>query len=160
MSGADDDGDGAEPAVQPPPVGLELRFLAEPSAVPAMRHRVREWLTALDWPLNELDDLLIATSEACTNAVEHAYLPGVAGDVTVSLRVTMSGDCRRVVAIIRDRGHWRPIPIDPGFRGHGLTVMRGLTDRMRIRRDHHGTLIRMISYPVPVLVALDEVRPG
>jgi serine/threonine-protein kinase RsbW len=138
-------------------VRLEFRVPAEPAGVGSIRRQVRGWLSGLEWPLDELDDLLLATNEACTNAVEHAYLPGAAGDVMVTLCVAQGGTgSRQVIVVVRDWGHWRPVPVDPGFRGHGLTVMRGLTERTRIRRDHHGTSVTMTSCPVPVLPPVDE----
>lgn len=34
---------------------------------------------------DELEDIKVAVSEACTNAVQHAYSEGEHGDVTVSI---------------------------------------------------------------------------
>jgi hypothetical protein len=41
-------------------------------------------------------------------------------------------------------------PADPGFRGHGLAMMRELTPRMRTRPDQHGTSVTMTSRPIPI----------
>lgn len=38
------------------------------------RQRAREWLTAWRWPTNQLDDIMLAVSEAAANAIDHAYL--------------------------------------------------------------------------------------
>ena len=166
MSGPDDHGDGLRPAVESPQVvsvtvQLEIRVPAEPRAVGTVRSQVRGWLTALNWPLNDLDDLLLAINEACTKAVEHAYLAGAAGDVMISLRVATGGTgLRQVNAVVRDCGHWRTAPADPGFRGHGLTMMRELTQLMRIRRDHRGTSVTMTSRPVPIIASPDRRSSG
>jgi anti-sigma regulatory factor (Ser/Thr protein kinase) len=40
---------------------------------------VRQWLTDHGWPADQLDDLVLATSEAVANAVEHGYEDRYAG---------------------------------------------------------------------------------
>ena len=47
---------------------------ANPVAIPVARYQVRRWLAALSWPAAALDDIVLAVSEAVTNAVEHAYV--------------------------------------------------------------------------------------
>ncbi len=48
-----------------------------------------------------------------------------------------------------DRGRWRRPAAEPGYRGHGLTVMRQCTERLSIHRGLHGTAVAMVSTPVP-----------
>lgn len=149
------DGGGVESGTAPPqrPTTLHLRTPARPGAVPVLRHRTGDWLAALEWPPDELDDLNLAIAEACTNAVEHAYGDGPAGDVLVTAHVEVTGGARRVVAVVRDWGRWRPAPDDPGCRGHGLTVMRACVDELRVRRDLPGTAVTLVSAAVPLLGA-------
>jgi serine/threonine-protein kinase RsbW len=135
---------------------LQLRVRAEATAVPQLRERMHAWLTALAWPPNQLHDLLMATTEACANAVEHAYRPAAAGEMMIGLRVVASGNNRRrAVIVVRDWGRWRPVVADRGNRGHGLTLIRRCVDDTRVRRDLPGTSVTMISVAVPALAAVD-----
>jgi anti-sigma regulatory factor (Ser/Thr protein kinase) len=130
------------------------------TVVPLLRERLHAWLTALAWPPNQLHDLLLATTEACANAVEHAYPPGAAGEMLIGLRVVVSGNTRRrAVIVVRDWGQWRPAAADRGNRGHGLTLIRGCVDDVQLRRDLPGTSVTMVSRAVPALAAVDA-RPN
>ena len=104
--------------------------------MPIVRHRLRAWLETLAWPEPDLDDVLIAVNEACTNAIEHAYLARV-------------GNERHVTAIVQDRGQWRPTPAESGFRGYGITVMRGCMHTVNIEPSPDGTSLTLISFAVP-----------
>jgi len=66
------------------PPRLHLVVYAEPAAVSIVRRSLREWLEeALAWPEPDLDDVVIAVNEACTNAIEHAYPPENPGYVRI-----------------------------------------------------------------------------
>jgi anti-sigma regulatory factor (Ser/Thr protein kinase) len=123
---------------------------AGPAAVPVARRRVREWLEALAWPEPDLDDVVMAVNEACTNAVEHAYPPDNIGYIELGGRLSEVADgSRHVIILVRDWGRWRPAPATKGFRSHGLIVMRGCMRTVIIKHDDEGTLITMTSFPVP-----------
>jgi serine/threonine-protein kinase RsbW len=138
---------GADPPDEPP--RLQLVVYAEPAAVPIVRHSLREWLETLAWPEPDLDDVLIAVNEACTNAIEHAYPPENLGYVTIDGNLGRVGDERYVTVIVRDRGQWRPAPEEPGFRGYGITVMRGCMHTVNIEPNPDGTSLTLISFAVP-----------
>lgn len=107
------------------------------------------WLQGLGWPEPDRIDAILATSEACANAVQHAYPTGFAGDVEVTGRLVLGPAHRHVVVVVRDWGEWRP---DPG-RGYGLIAMRACMERVKIRRDAGGTAVTLISRPVPLSTA-------
>ena len=46
---------------------------SRPIAPAVARHQVRRWLAASAWPADQLPDIVLALSEAVTNAAEHAY---------------------------------------------------------------------------------------
>ena len=52
---------------------LRLLLAADPVAPSVARQQVRRWLAALAWPTDQLQDIVLALSEAVTNAAEHAY---------------------------------------------------------------------------------------
>jgi anti-sigma regulatory factor (Ser/Thr protein kinase) len=125
------------------------RCTAEPGNLPALRGELDSWLAGLAWPDDERADVVLAVSEACANAVDHAYPPGSAGDVAVVGRLGGDGRMRCVFLIVRDWGRWRRPPTDPGYRGHGLTVIRECMQRSSIHRGVHGTAVAMTSTAVP-----------
>jgi anti-sigma regulatory factor (Ser/Thr protein kinase) len=112
---------------------------AEPRSVRALRAGIRNWLTGLERPADDRDDVVLAVSEAFEIAVAHAYARGPSGVVELSGgvveifgHVEAAGQLRRVVLRVRDHGRWRPVPADPGHRGHGFKVMRECMDQVWI----------------------------
>ena len=95
------------------PVTAERQFflalVADLTAAARVRARLGAWLAAHAWPLDQRDDLVLAVSEAVSNAVEHGYgvRPGVAGEpgpVEVVAEIVTADDERRVEITVRDRG--------------------------------------------------------
>jgi hypothetical protein len=48
-----------------------------------------------------------------------------------------------VTVTIVDHGQWRTPPADPGFRGRGLDLVRGLSNQADVTRSDHGTTVTM-----------------
>ena len=73
-----------------------------------------------------------AISEACNNAIEHAYR-GASGPIRLLLE-------HRVGALeiaVEDHGSWRSPDPSPE-RGRGLQIMRALMHETGIEREHGG----------------------
>src|SRR4051794_31700565 len=82
---------------------LRLVLPADPVVISVARDQVRRWLAGLSWPSGPLEDIVLAVSEAVTNAIEHAYLDQPPGMVEVRGGVEpTSGGQRRVTIIVRD----------------------------------------------------------
>jgi serine/threonine-protein kinase RsbW len=128
---------------------------AAPSSLRAVRRALTAWLAEQHWPPDDADDVVLAVNEALTNAIEHAYPAGRPGSVQLHAR---SGGgsmpaTRRVTVAISDRGSWNPehrVVGDGGFRGHGLSVMSGLTADMHIQRGAAGTTVILVSNDAPI----------
>lgn len=122
-----------------PDVRLSLPARAENVAV------VRQALAGLADAL-EIDpalaaDMKIAVTEACTNAVIHAYDNGDG-----SLEVTIAADDGGLAISVRDRGPgFRPLPSDPDGAplGFGLALIASLADSFAIQGGSGGTEVQM-----------------
>ena len=102
-----------------------------------------------------LADLKLALTEACGNAVRHAYAdePG-----PVSVAFVVQGD--RLQMIVEDRGdgielreaptHDLPGPLESGM---GMPIIRAIVDELEVGEgsDGRGTVVRMVKYLEPVV---------
>jgi PAS domain S-box-containing protein len=115
---------------------LHLRPPAEPRALASVRYSLRRWLDAVGLPEQEAYDVLVASGEACANAVEHAYGPG---DASFELDAWVENG--EVTISVRDFGSWR----DPRGRerGRGIDLMNQLMDHAEVNRDADGTTVRL-----------------
>lgn len=127
-----------------------IRFSADPVQLILFRGGLDRWLCELGWPEAERVDTLLAVSEACCNAVRHAYTGLEPGDVEVTGRLVLGPTDRRVRWTVRDHGRWRA---DTSGTGLGLTTLRACMERVAVRADEHGTLVVMTSRPVPLHAA-------
>ena len=121
--------------------GLTLRLdgAALPGLLGRARHLIAAWLGECGLDPDTIDDVVLASNEALANAADHAFVDG-AGEVVLRAD-RVGGDVLRV--LVQDSGRWRPPPADPGFRGHGMTLMAGLAQRCRVQRSGSGTTVEM-----------------
>lgn len=134
---------GAEPASGSAPSGssapLELVFAADAGELSAVRADLRAWLDRSQVRADQGVDIVLAVSEACTNAVEHGH-HGDGG--VIRLRVWILDDRLRVT--VADTGSWQPpTASEQPYRGRGLPVMRALMDSVTITPDSSGTVVEM-----------------
>jgi anti-sigma regulatory factor (Ser/Thr protein kinase) len=115
---------------------LQVRFPAEPQELSGARRAVGRWLRARHVDDDDVQDLVLALSEACTNAIKHAYGP-VPGWVEIEAR----HDEHLVTVEVRDFGHWRSKRGAGG--GLGLSVIEATTGSLEIERRSDGTSVRM-----------------
>ena len=95
---------------------------SEAGSVPVLRRRLRSWLHAAGVDPDQAYDLLLATCEAATNAIEHAQEPAEPFfDVTGSV----AGGQVRIA--VRDHGQWRE-RVPSMDRGRGSTLMSAFAD--------------------------------
>ena len=83
------------------------------------------------------EDVVLASSEACANAVEHAEDPTQA---VFDLRAEKIGD--EIVVSVRDYGRWRE-PRERSDRGFGLKLIAGMVDAVEITRHAGGTEVQL-----------------
>jgi anti-sigma regulatory factor (Ser/Thr protein kinase) len=116
------------------PRRCDWRFPSDLSSVTSMRWELRGLLGDTGLSLNEVEDLVLAVSEAANNAVEHAQAPRQPFfDVSTEI------DDGAVTIVVQDHGQWRPPTSDTG-RGRGLAMMRALADTSVAARPHGTTV--------------------
>jgi anti-sigma regulatory factor (Ser/Thr protein kinase) len=115
---------------------LRVEVPANASQLAPIRHLIRRWIASHGGTDDDCAAFAIAVTEACANAVEHAYGPE---DATIEIEATLEGDVATVS--VGDRGAWR----EPGGenRGRGIPVMREFMDDVRIDRGDEGTTVSL-----------------
>jgi anti-sigma regulatory factor (Ser/Thr protein kinase) len=121
----------------PIPERLAQEFDAEPEVVPVVRRLLSRWLRERGVPEEAAYDVLVAVSEACANAIEHAYGPVL----NASFEIVGAVADGEVEVEVRDRGGWR----DPRgqHRGRGLMLMEAFMDAVDVQRASDGTTVRL-----------------
>lgn len=128
-------------AVRPVPVSapsLCLRVPADAAQLASVRRRVRGWLLAAGTELDVTEEIVLATSEACANAMEHPRSPR-----EPFVEVEASAAEGVVSLLVRDSGHWRPV-VPTAERGRGLRIIEQLMDRVERSESDSGTELRLV----------------
>jgi anti-sigma regulatory factor (Ser/Thr protein kinase)/putative methionine-R-sulfoxide reductase with GAF domain len=120
------------------PERLRLRLPADPKVLTGVRRIIRRWLRDRGGQAEDIGRITLAVSEACANAIEHAYPPMPAA---FSVEGDVSGD--EVTIAVRDAGRWRP-PRGRN-RGRGLTIMESAMDEVRVTQERDGTAVVLRS---------------
>jgi anti-sigma regulatory factor (Ser/Thr protein kinase) len=103
-----------------------------------MRWGLRGFLAVTALAADEIQDLILAASEAANNAVEHAQQP-----TEPFFDVSTDFDDGEVTIVIEDHGRWLQ-PTSPSYRGRGLAMMGALADTTVAARTH-GTMVTIRS---------------
>jgi len=120
-------------------VRLRLELPSVPDSVGLVRDVVSTVARSAELDADLVEDMRSAISEACNNAVLHAY-PLTPGPLIFSLAV--SGDI--VEAIVRDQGCGiRPGSCRNRGLGMGVTLINSLADRAEFESSALGTEVRM-----------------
>jgi serine/threonine-protein kinase RsbW len=120
--------------------GFELELAAEADNVPLVRHALRGLLEASGICDERISDIALAVTEACANAVLHAYANRT-GAVEVGAALSPGGE---LVVTVRDHGSGMAPRVDSPGLGVGLPVMAAIADALEIDTpDGAGTMVRM-----------------
>jgi anti-sigma regulatory factor (Ser/Thr protein kinase) len=119
------------------PQRMDIELPCDPAALADLRRRLRIWLELRGLTEYERDDTLLAVSEACNNAIEHAYRekPGF-------IHLQLEHREGALAIRIADRGAWHQTT--PSFeRGRGIPLMRAVMDMTTIEHDERGTNVTL-----------------
>jgi serine/threonine-protein kinase RsbW len=102
-----------------------------------------------------LADLKLAVTEACGNAVRHAY--GDEGEGSVGVAFVVTAD--RLEMIVEDEGSGIGVPVEklaaeaeqppePPDGGMGMAIIRAIVDELDVREGEagRGTVVHMTKY--------------
>jgi anti-sigma regulatory factor (Ser/Thr protein kinase) len=115
---------------------------AAPGQIPLVRSQLRSWLDALAVEPGRADDILLATGEAVTNAIEH----GSRNEPRRTVSVEAFLRCGTVAVTVSDTGRWvgdSSASLRSHRRGRGLTLIGGLADRVDTVRGAGGTRVTL-----------------
>jgi anti-sigma regulatory factor (Ser/Thr protein kinase) len=120
--------------------GFELELAAETDNVPLVRHALRGLLEASGVTEERISDITLAVTEACANAVLHAYTDA-RGQFEAAADLSPAGE---LVVTVRDYGSGMAPRVDSPGLGVGLPVMAAIADALEIDTPAgSGTVVRM-----------------
>jgi serine/threonine-protein kinase RsbW len=120
--------------------GLDRSFAAAPDSVAQARRLLTGWLRAALLGQNRLiGDIAQAVTEACNNAVIHAYRTSEGNGDGKAFRLVAEQHGRTVHVTVSDDGDgMAPRPDSPGL-GLGLPLIASLSDELTISPAVSGT---------------------
>jgi anti-sigma regulatory factor (Ser/Thr protein kinase) len=123
---------------------LQITVPATRDRIAAARASMRLWLSPRSVPAMIIDDVLLAASEALTNAAEHGH----AFDGTpVQLQLASEGST--LVLTVEDTGKWGP-PHAMADRGRGIAIIRAVSQKVMIETTTTGTTLKVLfDLPLP-----------
>ena len=132
-------------------------FAADQSQLSSIRTFVRQHAVENSFSA-VVDDLVLATNEACANSIAHSGSSRIA--------VSVAADGARIEIEIRDQGVFlrrAPVPELDGEGHRGLQLIMAMVDEVTIaagREDEPGTVVRLVkrkrTHPSPQ--PADETR--
>ncbi len=113
---------------------------AIPSSVPTIRHELDRVLGSLRFTPRRAADLKLAVTEACTNAVQHAYPDG---SPPAEMVISFEASAEALIVSVLDAGRGIDGPSPQSGLGLGLPIIAALADTVTIEKLRPGTEIRM-----------------
>ncbi|MFZ3590192.1 anti-sigma B factor RsbW [Bacillus sp. DJP31] len=145
---------------------IEMRIPSKPDFVGVVRLTLSGIASRMGYSYEDIEDLKIATSEAVTNAVNHAYNEGEDGEITIGfgmyedhlqINVSDSGKSFNVDKAKEELGPYNSSTslevMNEG--GLGLYLMDTLMDDVKIN-NHAGVSVLMKKYLYRERVGSDE----
>jgi serine/threonine-protein kinase RsbW len=116
--------------IEPRNSDVRLNLPARPENVAVVRHVLGAFAEALHLPVEVVDAVRLAVTEACTNVVRHAY-DGAGAPGQLEIIVRPAGEVLQVIVSDHGRGIG-PSP-DTAGPGLGLPLIAALVDSLEIQ---------------------------
>ena len=135
---------------------IEMKFPAKPEYIGIIRLTISGIASRMGFSYDDIEDLKIATSEACTNAVQHAYKDQEDGEITIGfglyenrleLVVSDSGESCNFEEVRQGLGPYGKEGQIEFLRegGLGLYLIETLMDKVKIHQ-HSGVTVYMTKF--------------
>ena len=135
---------------------IEMKFPAKPEYIGIIRLTISGIASRMGFSYDDIEDLKIATSEACTNAVQHAYKDQEDGEITLGfglyenrleLVVSDSGESCNFEEVRQGLGPYGKEEQIEFLRegGLGLYLIETLMDKVKIHQ-HSGVTVYMTKF--------------
>lgn len=132
---------------------VTVQVPTRPESIAVARDAVRRAARSARLGEDRVDDVLVAMSEACTNAMEAQLVRGI--EQAIEVRCLLQGGAFVIevkdhagAGFDPDRLAPRPPLTDPGHldveRGWGVQLMRELVDRFEFDALEDGTVVRLV----------------
>ncbi len=119
------------------PHRLELVLDARFESMDIVRDAMRNWLEGVELERSAGEDVVLATWEACANAIEHAVEPR---ESLVAVSAAVEDGLVRVT--VSDTGRWAPPSARDG-RGLGLRLIESLVTSLDVEESDGGTTVTL-----------------
>ena len=117
-----------------------IQITPTPASVPIVRHQLNQFIKDFDLPTRHASEISLAATEACANAVTHAYPTGTTHHVSVAFQT----DGRELLTVtVRDDGVGIQSANPSQTVGLGLQLIHSLADTVTITDTRPGTSVRM-----------------
>ena len=125
---------------------IKMEISANPDLVGIIRLTTSGIANKIGFSIDDIEDIKVAVSEACTNAIKHSY------DKSVNIIYTILENGLDIE--IRDNGKGydvksidEPDLTQPRENGLGIFIIKTLMDDVNIQsKDNEGTIIKMTKY--------------
>ena len=137
---------------------LHIAVPAHTEYVMTVRLAISGLCATLAMTCEEIEDVKLAVSEACTNAITHAYVGCDLSQARVSIQCFLRGNGDELEIVVGVRGNgFQPASVDTfslerlettlksgrDQLGLGLHVMTSLMDRVEVQSDAQGTAVHL-----------------
>jgi anti-sigma regulatory factor (Ser/Thr protein kinase) len=120
---------------------------AVPETAPVARALVREAATECGIDGNGVWELMLATTEAVANAIQHG---GACSRYGGAIRLRIESSDEGLIVEVCDCGEFqvRPEPVDlEATRGRGIPLIAAVVDHLELRPDEEQTRVRFVKSP-------------
>jgi serine phosphatase RsbU (regulator of sigma subunit)/anti-sigma regulatory factor (Ser/Thr protein kinase)/PAS domain-containing protein len=138
----------------------ELVLPNEQSRIREVRSFVAEFLADLRAPVDAASDVVLAASEAASNAMKYGYRTDIHGELRVQcvlagvdVIVTIADEGPGFERALGELGDGEGVPDPLAVGGRGMFLMKELSDDLQIDSSHHGSTVvlrRRVFHEPPV----------